>query len=128
MKFLLVLIIILAAPLLLNKIKVPHLLGLIIAGAVISLNGFNVLARDSSIVVTEQPDCFTLCSLQVLKSIWEISRKTNGKALLSGYLHLRYLLLWDIWEALYSEIFGINVYTFCQFIFISYLNRLPLGQ
>jgi Kef-type K+ transport system membrane component KefB len=52
LKFLLVLIIILAAPLLLNKIKVPHLLGLIIAGAVIGPNGFNVLSRDSSIVVS----------------------------------------------------------------------------
>lgn len=52
LKFLVVLIIILFAPLLLNKIKVPHLLGLIIAGAVIGPNGFNILARDSSIVVT----------------------------------------------------------------------------
>lgn len=52
LKFLVVLIIILAAPLLLNKIKVPHLLGLIIAGAVIGPNGFNILTRDSSIVVT----------------------------------------------------------------------------
>lgn len=52
LKFLVVLIIILSAPLLLNKIKVPHLLGLIIAGAVIGPNGFNVLTRDSSIVVT----------------------------------------------------------------------------
>lgn len=52
LKFLLLLIIILFAPLLLNKIKVPHLLGLIIAGAAIGPNGFNILARDSSIVVT----------------------------------------------------------------------------
>jgi len=52
LKFLIELIIILCIPLLLNKIKVPHLLGLIIAGAVIGPNGFNVLARDSSIVVT----------------------------------------------------------------------------
>lgn len=52
LKFLVVLIIILGAPLLLNKIKVPHLLGLIIAGAIIGPNGFNVLSRDSSIVVT----------------------------------------------------------------------------
>lgn len=52
LKFLLVLIIILGAPLLLNKIKVPHLLGLIIAGAIIGPNGFNVLSRDSSIVVS----------------------------------------------------------------------------
>jgi Kef-type K+ transport system membrane component KefB len=52
LKFLLELIIILSAPLLLNKIKVPHLLGLIIAGALVGPNGFNVLSRDSSVVVT----------------------------------------------------------------------------
>ena len=52
LKFLVVLIIILFAPILLNKIKVPHLLGLIIAGAVVGPNGFNILSRDSSIVVT----------------------------------------------------------------------------
>ncbi len=52
LKFLVLLIIILSAPLLLNKIKVPHLLGLIIAGAIIGPHGFNLLARDSSIVVT----------------------------------------------------------------------------
>lgn len=52
LKFLLELIIILSAPLLLNKIKVPHLLGLIIAGAAVGPNGFNLLARDSSVVVT----------------------------------------------------------------------------
>ncbi len=52
LKFLIELIIILCIPLLLNKIKVPHLLGLLIAGAIIGPNGFNVLARDSSIVVT----------------------------------------------------------------------------
>ena len=33
LKFLLILVIILAAPLLLNKLRIPHLLGLIIAGA-----------------------------------------------------------------------------------------------
>ncbi|MFD1143705.1 cation:proton antiporter [Larkinella insperata] len=52
LKFLVVLVIILGAPILLNKIKVPHLLGLIMAGAVIGPNGLNILARDSSIVVT----------------------------------------------------------------------------
>ena len=52
LKFLLELIIILCVPLLLNKIKVPHLLGLIIAGALVGPNGFHVLSRDSSVVVT----------------------------------------------------------------------------
>ncbi len=52
LKFFLVLVIILGAPLLLNKIKVPHLLGLIVAGAIVGPNGFGLLSRDSSIVVT----------------------------------------------------------------------------
>src|SRR3546814_579584 len=52
LKFLLELIIILGAPLLLNKIKVPHLLGLIIAGALVGPNGFHLLSRDASVVVT----------------------------------------------------------------------------
>lgn len=52
LKFLIEIVIILCIPLLLNKIKVPHLLGLIIAGAVVGPNGFGVLSRDSSVVVT----------------------------------------------------------------------------
>ena len=47
LKFLLILVIILAAPLLLNKLKIPYLLGLIIAGAVIGPHGLNLVLRDS---------------------------------------------------------------------------------
>ena len=49
--FSIILFIILFAPLLLNKIKVPHLIGLIIAGAIIGPYGLNLLIRDSSIVL-----------------------------------------------------------------------------
>lgn len=49
--FSLVLFIILFAPILLNKIKVPHIIGLIIAGVIIGPYGFNLLRRDSSIVL-----------------------------------------------------------------------------
>ena len=52
LKFLLILVIILAAPLLLNKLRIPHLLGLIIAGAIIGPNGFNLVLRDSSIILS----------------------------------------------------------------------------
>lgn len=52
LKFLLILVIILFAPILLNKIKIPHLLGLIIAGAVIGPNGINLMERDSSIILS----------------------------------------------------------------------------
>ena len=49
--FSIVLFIILFAPLLLNKIKVPHIIGLIVAGIVVGPYGFNLLNRDSSIVL-----------------------------------------------------------------------------
>ena len=52
LKFLLILIIILSAPLLLNKLKIPPLLGLIIAGAIVGPNGFYLIERDSSIILS----------------------------------------------------------------------------
>jgi len=52
LKFLIILLIILFAPILLNRVKVPHLLGLIIAGAIIGPHGFNLITRDSSIILS----------------------------------------------------------------------------
>ncbi|MBN2485654.1 MAG: cation:proton antiporter [Bacteroidales bacterium] len=52
LKFFLILVIILFAPIILNKIKIPHLLGLIIAGAVIGPFGLNLMQRDSSIILS----------------------------------------------------------------------------
>lgn len=49
--FSLVLFIILFAPLLLNKLKIPHIIGLILAGLIIGPYGMNLLLRDSSIVL-----------------------------------------------------------------------------
>ncbi|WP_158856211.1 cation:proton antiporter [Lunatibacter salilacus] len=51
LKFSIILFIILFAPLLLNKIRVPQLIGLIIAGAIVGPNGFHLLARESSVVL-----------------------------------------------------------------------------
>lgn len=52
LKFLLILVIIFTAPLVLNKLKIPYLLGLIIAGAVIGPHGLNLVMRDSSIILS----------------------------------------------------------------------------
>ena len=45
------LFIILFAPILFNKIKVPHIIGLIIAGVIVGPYGLNLLKRDASIVL-----------------------------------------------------------------------------
>ena len=52
LKFLIIMTIVLGTPLILNKLKIPYLLGLIIAGAVIGEHGLNLVARDSSIILS----------------------------------------------------------------------------
>lgn len=49
--FSLILFIILFAPLLLNRLNIPHLIGLIIAGIIIGPHGLNLMNRDSSIIL-----------------------------------------------------------------------------
>src|SRR5918993_3018314 len=49
--FSLVLFIILFAPIIFNRIKIPHIIGLIIAGVIVGPYGLNLLLRDSSIVL-----------------------------------------------------------------------------
>lgn len=79
LKFLVILVIILAAPLLLNKIKVPHLIGLIIAGALIGPNGFGVLPRDASVVVIGTTGLLFIMFMAGLEIDLTEFKKTNGK-------------------------------------------------
>ncbi len=52
--FFIVLVIILFAPLILNRFKIPHIIGMIVAGIVVGPYGFNVLARDTSFEIFGQ--------------------------------------------------------------------------
>ena len=49
--FAILLFIILLTPLLLNRLRIPHLIGMIIAGAAVGPHGLNLLHRDSAIVL-----------------------------------------------------------------------------
>jgi Kef-type K+ transport system membrane component KefB len=51
LQYSLILLIILFAPLLLSRLKIPSLISLIIAGAIVGPHGFNLMLRDSSIVL-----------------------------------------------------------------------------
>lgn len=52
--FLVVLLIILVAPIILNKLRIPHVIGLIVAGVIVGPYGINLLARDMSFEVFGQ--------------------------------------------------------------------------
>ncbi len=84
LKFLLILIIILSAPLLLNKLKVPHLLGLIIAGAIIGPYGLNLVLRDSSIILSGTAGLLYIMFLAGLEIDMGDFKRNSGKSLVFG--------------------------------------------
>lgn len=52
--FFIVLVIILLSPLLLNKLRIPHIIGMIVAGVVVGPYGAGILARDASFAIFGQ--------------------------------------------------------------------------
>lgn len=84
LKFLIILIIILLAPILLNKLKIPHILGLIVAGAFIGPNGFNLLLRDSSIILSGTAGLLYIMFLAGLEIDLNDFKKNKFKSLLFG--------------------------------------------
>lgn len=84
LKFLVILCIILLAPLLLNKIKIPHLLGLIIAGAVIGQHGLNLMERDSSIILSGTAGLLYIMFLAGLEIDLADFKRNSKKSLVFG--------------------------------------------
>lgn len=83
-KFFLILAIILFAPLLLNKIKIPHLLGLIIAGAIIGPHGLNLMERDSGIIMSGTAGLLYIMFLAGLEIDLADFRKNSKKSFVFG--------------------------------------------
>ncbi len=83
-KFLLILLIILLAPLLLNRLKIPPLLGLIIAGAIVGPNGFGLIERDSGIILSGTAGLLYIMFLAGLEIDLADFRKNSKKSLVFG--------------------------------------------
>ncbi len=109
LKFFLVLVIILGAPLLLNKIKVPHLLGLIVAGAIVGPNGFGLLTRDSSIVVTGTTGLLYIMFLAGLEIDLGEFKKNKWKSL--GYGAITFIIPFVLGFAGAYFILDLNILT-----------------
>ena len=86
--FFIVLVIILLAPLLLNKLKIPHIIGMIVAGVVIGPHGFNVLQADSSFAIFGQVGLLYLMFLAGLEIDMYHLRLNLRRGLLFGTLTL----------------------------------------
>ncbi len=99
--FLIVLSIILFAPLILNKLKIPHIIGLIVAGTVIGPYGFNVLAADSSFAVFGQVGLLYLMFLAGLEIDMYHLRLNLKRGLVFGLLTLLFPLVLGVLSSVY---------------------------
>ncbi len=84
--FSILLFIILFAPIVLNKLKIPHLIGLIISGLIIGPHGFNILQRDSSIVLFGTVGLLYIMFLAGLEIDLVDFKKNSSKSLVFGLL------------------------------------------
>ena len=83
--FSIVLFIIFLAPLLLQKIKVPSITGLIVAGIAIGPNGFHLLERDSSIVLFGTVGLLYIMFLAGLELEINGFKKSKNKSIVFGF-------------------------------------------
>ena len=99
--FFIVLAIILFAPLLLNKLKIPHIIGMIVAGVVIGPYGLNILDNDSSFAVFGQVGLLYLMFLAGLEIDMYHLRLNLGRGLVFGALTLLIPLAMGILSSVY---------------------------
>lgn len=99
--FFIVLVIILCAPLLLNKLKIPHIIGMIVAGVVIGPYGFNVLDNDSSFAIFGQVGLLYLMFLAGLEIDMYHLKLNLRRGLLFGLLTLMVPLVLGIITSIY---------------------------
>ena len=109
LKSLLVLGIILLAPLLLNKLKIPYLLGLIIAGAVIGPNGLNLVLRDSSMELFGTAGILYIMFLSGLELDMKDFRKNSYRSVVFGLYTFCIPLLFGILAGYY--LLGFSIYS-----------------
>ncbi|MFO7658128.1 MAG: cation:proton antiporter, partial [Bacteroidales bacterium] len=84
LKFLIILLIILFIPILSERLKLPHLLGMIIAGILIGPFGFNLLTRDSSIILSGTAGLLYIMFLAGLEIDMNDFKKNAGKSTVLG--------------------------------------------
>lgn len=84
--FLVVLVIILFAPLIFNRIRVPHLVGMILAGVLVGEHGLNILARDSSFELFGKVGLYYIMFLASLEMDLEGLKKNRVRGIVFGLL------------------------------------------
>ena len=86
MIFFVVLLIVLFAPIVMSKLRIPHIIGLVLAGVLIGEYGFNLLSRDSSFEVFGQVGLYYIMFLAGLEMDLESIKKNSKRLVIFGLL------------------------------------------
>ena len=106
--FFLVLMIILFAPIVLGRLRIPHIIGMILAGVVIGKYGFNILERDSSFELFGKVGIYYIMFLAGLEMDLENLKKNLSKALVFGVLTFMIPFVVGMWVGMSLLGFGLG--------------------
>ncbi|UPS43848.1 cation:proton antiporter [Prevotella sp. E15-22] len=84
--FFVVLLIILLAPIVMSKLRIPHIIGMVLAGVLIGEHGLNLLQRDISFEVFGQVGLYYIMFLAGLEMDMESVKKNSKRLLIFGLL------------------------------------------
>ncbi len=107
--FFLVLSIILFAPIVLERLRIPHIIGMILAGVLIGEYGFNILERDSSFELFGKVGLYYIMFLAGLEMDMEDFKKNKSKGIVFGLLTFIIPMALGIWSSM--ELLGYGVTT-----------------
>lgn len=101
LKFLIILLIILIIPLIFNRLKIPSILGLILAGALIGPHALNLMERDSGIILSGTAGLLYIMFLAGLEVDMGDFIKNRFKSIVFGLYTFCIPMLFGIFGGLY---------------------------
>ena len=84
--FFVVLLIVLFAPIIMGKLRIPHIIGMVLAGIVVGKYGLNILERDSSFELFGRVGLYYIMFLAALEMDMEGMKKNTSRLLIYGLL------------------------------------------
>lgn len=118
--FFLVLMIILFAPIILGRLRIPHIIGMILAGVVIGKYGFNILERDSSFELFGKVGIYYIMFLAGLEMDLENLKKNMGRAFVFGILTFAIPFAVGMWVGMSLFRFSVGASLLLSSIFASH--------
>ena len=98
--FFLVLSIILFAPMIWGRLRIPHIIGMILAGVVVGKYGFNILERDSSFELFGKVGLYYIMFLAGLEMDMDDFKKNRTKGLIFGMFTFLIPMGLGIWSSM----------------------------